>query len=156
MDKKDKEPVPICTKFFLHKGLRLIKYYLQYAAINSQMKNHDDAFGSSKNAVKLLKIIFKSLNASFMQDKETEPSSPFETKEQCDLKYKIVSSISMMDEVHSLPLSNYISTCAYFYFIWKNSKGSFSSEVIQDALKKFSIGNVMQIVCDSMEESSEP
>lgn len=49
--------------------MRLIKYYLQYAAINSQMKNHDDAFRASKNSVKLLKIIFKSLNNAFLQDK---------------------------------------------------------------------------------------
>ena len=66
---KNSESVPVCTKFFLHKGMRLIKYYLQYAAINSQMKNHDDAFRASKNSVQLLKIIFKSLNNAFLQDK---------------------------------------------------------------------------------------
>ena len=46
IDKDNSEPVPTCTKFFLHKSMRLIKYYLQYAAINSQIKNHTDAFSS--------------------------------------------------------------------------------------------------------------
>ena len=69
MEKDKSGPVPTCTKFFLYKGMRLIKYYLQYAAINSQIKNHTDAFSSSKNAIKLLKIIFKSLNNNFLEDK---------------------------------------------------------------------------------------
>ena len=60
----------------------------------------------------------------------------------------------MLGEIDSFPLSNYISACAYFYFVWKNSKGSFSSEALEDVLKKFTIGNVMQIVCDSMEENN--
>ena len=44
MLKKNNPIVPTCTQFFLDKSMRLVKYYLQYAAVNSQIKNHEGAF----------------------------------------------------------------------------------------------------------------
>ena len=40
-----------CSQNFMDKSLRLVKYHLQYAAINSQLKNHGDAYDSSKKAI---------------------------------------------------------------------------------------------------------
>ena len=49
-------------------------------------------------------------------------------------------------------LEDYISTAEYFFQIWKKSKPVQQAESIQEGLKKFSIGTVMQIGCDSQEE----
>ena len=69
MVKKINSSIPACTQFFLDKSMRLVKYYLQFAAVNSQIKNHEDAFNSSKKAITLIKTTFKSLNSSFQHEK---------------------------------------------------------------------------------------
>ena len=53
----------------MDKVIRLVKYHLQYAAINSQLKNHKNAFESSKKAIGLLKQSFKSLKKSFKSER---------------------------------------------------------------------------------------
>ena len=70
MKKKDTSSIPICTQTFLDKSFRLVKYYLQFAAVNSQVKNHEDAYISSKKAINLLKVMFKSLDVSFRNEAE--------------------------------------------------------------------------------------
>ena len=69
INKKYSSSVSTCSQNFVDKSLRLVKYHLQYAAINSQLKNHGDAFDSSKRAIELLQLLFKSLNKNFKHEK---------------------------------------------------------------------------------------
>ena len=62
MLKKVTLTIPSCTQAFLDKGMKLTKYYLQFAAVNSQIKNHEDAYSSSKKAINLIRVMLKSLN----------------------------------------------------------------------------------------------
>ena len=62
MLKKGTLSIPSCSQAFLEKAMKLTKYYLQFAAVNSQIKNHEDAYSSSKKAINLLRVMVKSLN----------------------------------------------------------------------------------------------
>lgn len=50
-DRTTAHTIPSCSKFYLEKSTRLIKYHLQYAAVSSQIKNHEGAFESSKKGI---------------------------------------------------------------------------------------------------------
>ena len=58
----------------------------------------------------------------------------------------------MGDDIVIKNLEDYVAASQYFYYFWQKNKSLNEVEMIQDILKKFSIGNVMQIVCDSLEE----
>ena len=48
-----------------------------------------------------------------------------------------------------------MNAAEYFHFHWQKNKQNMVNDIVQETLKKFSIGNVMQIVCDSLEEKKE-
>ena len=62
------------------------------------------------------------------------------------------SASEIVDTFNIKNLEDYVSTAQYLFKVWINSKTSNNSEMIQEILKKFSIGNVMQIVPNSSEE----
>lgn len=43
MERTTAHTVPACNPFYLDKSMQLIKYYLQYAAVSSQIKNNEGA-----------------------------------------------------------------------------------------------------------------
>ena len=49
-------------------------------------------------------------------------------------------------------IDDYIVSSEYFYQVWKINKTLNEDEAVQEFLRKFSIGSVMQIGCDSNEE----
>ena len=65
MERRIGNTVCPCSQFFLDKSMRLVKYNLQFAAVNSQIKNHEGAYESSKKAINLMRSIFRALNNSF-------------------------------------------------------------------------------------------
>jgi hypothetical protein len=42
--------------------MELVKYHLQFSAINSQLRNHESALKSGYKAISIMKAIFKELN----------------------------------------------------------------------------------------------
>lgn len=68
-NKKYTTPFQSCSQNEIEKSMRLAKYHLQYAAINSQLKNHTDAHESSKKAISILQLLFKSLGRTFRHER---------------------------------------------------------------------------------------
>ena len=72
------------------------------------------------------------------------------------MKIKTVSSLAEVGENfdHS-KLDDYLAAAQYLFHIWKRNKAINEGEALQEVMKNCSIGNIMQIVCDSLEEKKD-
>ena len=139
--------------------IQLAKYYLQFCAINSQLKNHSKAVNAGHKAILIIKALLKELHLTSNSAKEP-PSSPIVKVspdfEEQELKQKVVAGISRIeDEARVERCDKYLRTARYYFKKWNIRKQGEKEEELKEWLKNFSIGNIMQMRPLSFEENRE-
>lgn len=135
-----------------HVRVELAKYHLQFSAINSQLKNHENALKSGYKAINIMKGVFKELNTIAVERKGIEnnysPSIflPKEPQEEENEKYKTIYGIANLPEsVKTEQKKDYYATAKHYFKYWHDEKNYRFSDILKENMKNFSIGSIVQI-----------
>ena len=129
--------------------IQLSKYYLQFCAINSQLKNHSKAVSAGYKAIFIIKSLLKELHL-ISKSLAEPPISPItqitDDLEDYEIKKKVVNGISNIDDEPVIDRSeNYLRTARHYFKKWNIRKQGQKNEEIKENIKNFSIGNIMQM-----------
>ena len=121
-------------------------YYLQFSAVNSQVKNHSGAFRTAKKALKTLKMVCeKSIKVDMISSKNSYDS----------LYGGMLAELAAVPEEVELNKASSYYIEAKKYLSKLKQKGKSTTDTTVDHFTNFTIGEVMQISPITLPEIEE-
>ena len=121
-------------------------YYLQFSAVNSQVKNHSGAFRTAKKALKTLKMVCeKSIKVDMISSKNSYDS----------LYGGMLAELAAVPEEVELNKASSYYIEAKKYLSKLKQKGKSTADTTVDHFTNFTIGEVMQISPITLPEIEE-